>query len=95
MEKHYIDKRVKQMKLEGVNFKCNVRVGENKNFKEIYDSFDAVILACGSEHPRDLKIPGRELDGVHFAMDFLTKQNKICEGDSIEKLIKYLLKEKM
>ena len=85
MEKHYIDKRVKQMKLEGVTFKCNVRVGENKNFKEIYDSFDAVILACGSEHPRDLKIPGRELEGVHFAMDFLTKQNKICEGDSIDK----------
>ena len=85
MEKHYIDKRVKQMMLEGVTFKCNVRVGENKNFKEIYDSFDAVILACGSEHPRDLKIPGRELEGVHFAMDFLTRQNKICEGDSIDK----------
>ncbi len=70
MEKHYIDKRVKQMQLEGVTFKCNVRIGENKSFKEIHDSFDAIVLACGSEQPRDLKIPGRDLDGVHFAMDF-------------------------
>ena len=84
MEKHYIDKRVKQMQLEGVTFKCNVRIGENKSFEEIHDSFDAIVLACGSEQPRDLKIPGRDLDGVHFAMDFLTKQNKICEGDIAE-----------
>ena len=85
MEKHYIDKRVKQMQLEGVTFKCSVKIGENKSFKEIHDSFDAIVLACGSEQPRDLKIPGRDLDGVHFAMDFLTKQNKICEGDSVGK----------
>ena len=51
MEKHYIDKRVKQMQLEGVTFKCNVRIGENKGFKEIHDSFDAIVLACGSEQP--------------------------------------------
>ena len=84
MEKHYIDKRVKQMQLEGVTFKCNVRIGENKGFKEIHDSFDAIVLACGSEQPRDLKIPGRDLDGVHFSIVFLTKQNNICEGDSVD-----------
>ena len=83
MEKHYIDKRVKQMELEGVVFRCNIQIGKNKKFSEIQSEFNAIILACGSEEPRDLKIPGRELDGVHFAMDFLTKQNKICEGDKV------------
>ena len=47
------------MQLEGVTFKCNVRIGENKSFKEIHDSYDAIVLACGSEQPRDLKIPGK------------------------------------
>ena len=50
----------------------------------LLNDFDAIVLACGSEQPRDLKIPGRDLKGIHFAMDFLTRQNKICEGDKIE-----------
>ena len=61
MEKHYIDKRVKQMELEGVVFRCNIQIGKNKKFSEIQSEFNAIILACGSEEPRDLKIPGREL----------------------------------
>ncbi len=85
MEKHFIDKRISQMQSEGVDFQCNVHIGSNMTFDELLKRFDAIILACGSEEPRDLGIPGRDLDGVHFAMDFLTKQNKICEGDKINK----------
>jgi len=83
MEKHYIDKRALQMEKEGVKFQCNSHIGENINVKDILNEFGAIILACGSEEPRDLSIPGRELNGVHFAMDFLTLQNKICEGDKV------------
>ena len=85
MEKHYIDKRIQQMEVEGVKFKCNVNVGNDLSPKDLINSYDAVVLACGSEEPRDLDIPGRHLNGVHFAMDFLTLQNKICEGDSVSK----------
>ena len=83
MEKHYIDKRVKQMEAEGVKFICNVDVGKDISSKDLTKKYDAVVLACGSEEPRDLNIPGRDLNGVHFAMDFLTLQNKICEGDRV------------
>ena len=85
MEKHYIDKRVKQMEAEGVEFKCNVDIGRDLSTKDLVNNYDAIVLACGSEEPRDLEIPGRELNGVHFAMDFLTLQNKICEGDKISR----------
>ena len=84
MEKYLIDKRIEQMSKEGVRFKCNTKIGEDVSFKEILNDFDAVVLACGSEQPRDLDIPGRDLKGIHFAMDFLTLQNKICEGDNIK-----------
>ena len=85
MEKHYIDKRISQMEAEGVKFKCNVNVGNDLSPKDLINNYDAVVLACGSEEPRDLDIPGRHLNGVHFAMDFLTLQNKICEGDPVSK----------
>tara|TARA_B100000287_G_scaffold28458_2_gene26825 strand:+ start:1515 stop:2963 length:1449 start_codon:yes stop_codon:yes gene_type:complete len=85
MEKHYIDKRITQMEAEGVKFKCNVNVGNDLSPKDLINNYDAVVLACGSEEPRDLDIPGRHLNGVHFAMDFLTLQNKICEGDPVSK----------
>ncbi len=94
MEKHYIDKRVLQMQKEGVEFKCNSYIGGNIDAKEILEKFDAVVLACGSEEPRDLKIPGRQLDGIHFAMDFLTLQNKKCEGDEIQDKEKISAKDK-
>ncbi len=84
MEKHYIDKRVIQMEKEGVEFKCNSHIGSDINVEDIVKNYDAVVLACGSEEPRDLNIPGRNLDGIYFAMDFLTPQNKICEGDKLK-----------
>ena len=85
MEKHYIDKRVKQMEAEGVKFNCNVNAGIDLSTEDLIKNYNAIVLACGSEEPRDLSIPGRDLNGVHFAMDFLTLQNKMCEGDTVSK----------
>ncbi|MEM7461873.1 MAG: glutamate synthase subunit beta, partial [Pseudomonadota bacterium] len=76
MEKHLIDRRIEQMSAEGVVFTCNTHIGVERDIKEIVDEFDAVLLAGGSETPRDLPIPGRDLSGVHFAMDFLPQQNR-------------------
>jgi glutamate synthase (NADPH/NADH) small chain len=85
MEKSHIDKRIEQMRAEGVEFRVNAHIGgTGKNAiaaKKLLDEFDAVVLTGGSEHPRDLPVPGRELDGVHFAMDFLPLQNKRVAGD--------------
>ncbi|HXK53743.1 MAG TPA: glutamate synthase subunit beta [Hyphomicrobiales bacterium] len=82
MEKHIIDRRVGQMEGEGVTFHCNVHVGVDKDIKSIHDEYDALILAGGSEKPRDLEVPGRELNGVHFAMDFLPQQNRRNSGEA-------------
>lgn len=76
MEKHLIDRRLRQMEAEGVTFRCNVNVGIDKPADELLAEFDAVVLAGGAEKPRDLPIPGRELHGIHFAMDFLPQQNR-------------------
>jgi glutamate synthase (NADPH/NADH) small chain len=76
MEKHHIDRRVEQMEAEGVVFHCNVHVGVELDIAELLDKHDAVALAGGAEKPRDLPIPGRDLDGIHFAMDFLPQQNR-------------------
>ena len=76
MEKTLIDRRISQMEAEGVVFHYNVEVGKQTSLKDLKDSHDAVILAGGSEKPRDLTVPGRELHGVHFAMDFLPQQNR-------------------
>ncbi len=76
MEKHFIDRRVGQMTAEGVTFHCNVNVGVDVQVADLVAKYDAVILAGGSEKPRDLNIPGRDLPGVHFAMDFLPQQNR-------------------
>ncbi|MDX1916127.1 MAG: glutamate synthase subunit beta [Methylophilus sp.] len=83
MEKSHIDRRMKQMEAEGVTFKVNQYVGENVNADDLVAEYDAVVLAGGAEHPRDLPVPGRQLEGVHFAMDFLTPQNKVVAGDTI------------
>lgn len=83
MEKSHIDRRMAQMEAEGVTFKVNQFVGENVSADDVVNEYDAVVLAGGAEHPRDLPVPGRELDGVHFAMDFLTPQNKVVAGDTI------------
>jgi glutamate synthase (NADPH/NADH) small chain len=81
MEKHLIDRRVRQMEAEGVVFRTNVEVGVNVSMDMLLADYDAVVLSGGAEAPRDLPIEGRELDGIHFAMDFLTQQNKRVAGD--------------
>ncbi|MCW7505978.1 glutamate synthase subunit beta [Leptospira paudalimensis] len=84
MEKRHIDRRMKQMEAEGVTFKTNVNVGVDITAKQLLAEFDAVVLACGSEVPRDLPVEGRNHKGIHFAMEFLTKNNKHVAGDAIE-----------
>ena len=76
MEKNPIDRRVAQMEAEGVSFHYGVHIGVSQDARQLVDSFDAVILCGGAERPRDLAVPGRELDGIHFAMDFLPQQNR-------------------
>ncbi len=87
MEKSHIDKRMDQMRAEGVEFRVNQHVGVNVDAKKLRDQFDAVILSGGSEHGRDIPVPGRELKGVHFAMEFLPLQNKKNAGDTIQNQI--------
>lgn len=83
MEKHGIDRRVKQMEAEGVTFHYGVHVGQTKSAQSLVDEFDAVVLAGGAEKPRDLPVEGRELSGVHFAMDFLPQQNRRVSGEPL------------
>ncbi len=88
LEKTHIDRRMAQMEAEGVTFKVNQYVGENVKAEDVLKEYDAVVLAGGAEQPRDLPVPGRELDGVHFAMDFLTPNNKAVAGDQVPNQIK-------
>jgi glutamate synthase (NADPH/NADH) small chain len=81
MEKHLIDRRMRQMEAEGVEFRTGVEVGTTISVKSLLEGYDAVALTGGAELPRDLEMPGRELRGIHFAMDFLTQQNKRVAGD--------------
>ncbi len=76
MEKSHVERRVAQMQAEGVTFHCNVHIGIELDVAELLARHDAVALAGGAEKPRDLPIPGRDLDGVHFAMEFLPQQNR-------------------
>lgn len=82
MEKHWIDRRLEQLSAEGVEFKTNVHVGQDIDANDLVANNDAVALCGGCEHPRDLEVPGRELDGTYFAMDFLPLQNKRNAGDT-------------
>jgi glutamate synthase (NADPH/NADH) small chain len=83
LEKWVIDRRLEQLAVEGVEFRINQHVGVNLPAKQLLDEFDAVVLTGGSEHARDLNVPGRELKGVHFAMEFLPQQNKRVAGDVV------------
>jgi glutamate synthase (NADPH/NADH) small chain len=83
MEKHFIDRRIDQMSAEGVTFHYGVNVGVDVKVDDLVAKHDAVILAGGAEKPRDLPIPGRDLAGVHFAMDFLPQQNRRVGGEPI------------
>jgi glutamate synthase (NADPH) small chain len=83
MEKRILERRLTLMEKEGVAFRTNADVGRNPRLAELTAAFDAVVLACGAGAPRDLPVPGRELPGIHFAMEYLTLSNKRCEGDHI------------
>jgi glutamate synthase (NADPH/NADH) small chain len=81
MEKRHIDRRIRQMEAEGVEFRAGVEVGVTISVKSLMESYDALVMAGGAEAPRDLEVQGRELSGIHFAMDYLTQQNKRVAGD--------------
>ncbi len=83
MEKHVIDRRMEQMAAEGVKFQTRAHVGHNVPAEDLRKEFDAILLSGGAESPRDLRVPGRELKGIHFAMEFLPQQNKRNAGDSV------------
>jgi glutamate synthase (NADPH/NADH) small chain len=83
LEKRFIDRRAEQMAAEGVTIRTNCAVGKDVTVDDLMASFDAVVLSGGSEKPRDLPVPGRELDGVHFAMDFLVQQNRRNAGEPV------------
>ena len=87
MEKHLIDRRLEQMRGEGVRFETNAQVGGNVPVEDLRREFDAILLAGGAEQPRNLNVPGRELKGIHFAMEYLPQQNRVCEGDTVPEQI--------
>jgi len=83
MEKHWIDRRMAQMSVEGVTFRPGVEVGRDVDAASVLAEFDAVALTGGAEQPRDLPVPGRDLAGIHFAMEFLPQQNRVVAGDVV------------
>jgi glutamate synthase (NADPH/NADH) small chain len=83
MEKRHIDRRLEQMAAEGVTFVPNAHVGVNVPVDRLRREFDALVLAGGATKPRDLPVPGRELKGIHFAMEFLPQQNRVVAGDHV------------
>jgi len=83
MEKRILDRRLEQMDAEGVIFKTGVHVGKDVLAKDLQKEYDALLLSGGAENPRDLHVPGRELKGIHFAMEFLPQQNKRNAGDAV------------
>jgi glutamate synthase (NADPH/NADH) small chain len=83
LEKDAIDRRLSQMQAEGVEFRVNSHIGVNVPIDRLVKDYDAVVLAAGCENPRDLDVPGRDLDGVHFAMPYLTQQNRRNGGEAI------------
>jgi len=88
LEKTHIDKRMAQMRAEGVEFRVGQNIGADVPAADVLAEFDAVVLSGGAEQPRDLTVPGRELAGVHFAMDFLAQQNRVNAGDKLKTQIK-------
>ena len=84
MEKHIVDRRIEQMKAEGVKFVTKAHVGRSLPVDDLQREFDVILLAGGAEHPRDLQVPGRELKGIHYAMEYLPQQNKRCHGDVLD-----------
>ena len=87
MEKWTIDRRMEQMAAEGVKFVTNAHVGVNVPIEDLKKEFDVILLTGGAEQPRNLNVPGRELKGIHFAMEFLPQQNKVNAGDHLDSQI--------
>jgi len=83
LEKFVIDRRIAQMRAEGVEFHPNCHIGVNVPIEKLMRGYDAIVLAIGAEEPRDLPVPGRELKGIHYAMDFLTQQNRRVAGEKV------------
>ena len=86
MEKRFLDRRLAVMREEGVEFRTGANVGVNVTVDELRRDYDAIVLAGGATAPRDLTVPGRELKGIHFAMEYLTESNRRCEGDAVAPL---------
>ncbi len=84
LEKRFLDRRLNLMIAEGIMFRVNANIGLDVPIEELRAEFDAIVLAGGSTHPRDLPVPGRELAGIHFAMEYLTLQNRRNEGDEVD-----------
>ncbi len=84
LEKVIVDRRIALMEAEGVDFEMGVRVGEDLSYHYLRGRFDAICLCAGARQPRDLAVPGRELAGIHFAMDYLTQQNRRLAGESVD-----------
>jgi glutamate synthase (NADPH/NADH) small chain len=80
MEKHHIDRRLEQMEAEGTRFRAGVNIGTDISWDELRERYDAIVIATGAMVPRDLSVPGRDLDGVHFAMEYLTQSNRVVDG---------------
>ncbi len=83
LEKKQIERRIEQMQAEGVEFRCSTNVGTNLSVADLLADFDALVVCGGAEMPRDLQVPGRDLEGVHFAMDFLPQQNRVVAGRKV------------
>ena len=83
IEKRLLERRLALLAAEGIDFRTGVAVGTEVPLASLRQDFDAVVLCCGAGAPRDLRVPGRELSGIHFAVDFLTQQNRRCEGDPV------------
>ena len=91
MEKHIIDRRINQLEGEGTIFKYGINVGVDISIDELENKYDAIVLSGGSEHPRDLPVEGRDLDGVHFAMEFLPQRNKRVSNEGVPSKTKEIL----
>ncbi|HLU66328.1 MAG TPA: glutamate synthase subunit beta [Kofleriaceae bacterium] len=83
MEKWPLDRRLAQMEAEGVEFRCGVAVGRDLSWRELRGRHDAILIAIGAQQHRDVRAPGRELGGIHFAMEYLTQQNRVIAGASV------------
>ena len=84
LEKWMVERRIDLFRKEGVRFECGVQVGVDLSLDYIRRKFDGVLLACGAREPRDIQVPGRELKGIHFALDFLSRQNQVLNGEIVD-----------